>query len=333
MSRPISPTLEALLPLCETQSTVEILLRGDEDAYLLATAPLDIAAKGEYEKGLLKVGEFKETFGQATNRININLSNADQEWGLRLADETRKLEFADVKVGRFYRDGKDLDINEHVHFFIGKAVGANSGELALSFDVITPETAAGTCLATETLTPANDWVFEYVSPSPPGSGGNDGGEGNGSCPRTDQLVLSQDENGNLQAITAAEVKTGSMLWNPLTKSLQKVRSVEIVENQPIWEAVTKNGASGFCSPTHPFIRSASDGKGTAVQCLKEKQKTLTCSFGEVKQSQLITVRNTGTTASVVRIEMEKEHVYAFGVDTDFMFVCHNAQNKNSEILV
>jgi len=170
MPRSTNPTVESLLAQCETQSTVDILLRDDAEHYF-CTGDDELNLGGhDYDRFLLRVGELRETFGQATNRIEVRVQNVDRQFGLNVASGSRKAELADVVVRRFYRSLADGDVFEWMHFFTGKSVNSVVNEQFVSFDVIPDTTAAGTCIATETLSAANGWVFpEVPDQSPPGS--------------------------------------------------------------------------------------------------------------------------------------------------------------------
>lgn len=177
MPRSTSPTLEEMLLHCETQSTVFIKLR-DATPFYFCTGDEELELDGSYQTSLLHVGELKESLGQSTNRIETKVSNVDKQFGLNIASGARKTELADVVIKRFYRDEFDPDIYEHRHFFTGKAVNAEVNEQFVSFDVIPDTTAAGTCIATETLTANNGWIFpEVPEQDPPGSIENPGGIG------------------------------------------------------------------------------------------------------------------------------------------------------------
>lgn len=205
MPRSTSPTLESLLPHCETQSTVDITLRDDTvKYYCTGDEELELTPPGAddpvtYLPDLIRVGELKETLGQPTNRISVKISNVrnDSELGKTISAATRKTELADVVIRRLYRDADDPETFEWKHFFTGKAVSVvaeqeviEDGELNqtirpfVAFDVIDDIEAAGTCIATETLSPNNGWKFPDVpDQSPPGSGDNPGGGvGGGELP-------------------------------------------------------------------------------------------------------------------------------------------------------
>ncbi len=170
MPRSSSPTLENLLPGCETQSTIDITLRDDTHRYFW-TGDEEIELDGQtYESFLKKIGELRQTVGEAVNRVQATISNVDRVFGLIVAANSRKTELTDVIVRRLYQDLEDAEIFEHRHFFTGKAANSEVNEQFVLLDVISDLTAAGTCIATETLTPTNGWVFpETPEPSPPGT--------------------------------------------------------------------------------------------------------------------------------------------------------------------
>jgi hypothetical protein len=207
MPRSTSSTLEGLLPDCETQSTVKITLRDGSEYFLTTDGELLELGGEDYLPGLLRVGELKETLGQPTNRVSVQISNVDSEFGLNVASPARKTELADCVIHRFYRDNSDPEIYEWKHFFTGKAVSAVVDEKQVPFDVIPDTTAAGTCIATETLSPNNGFKFpETPDQSAPGSGDNDGGTvGGGHC-FTGETVVNLSEHLHINFASMFEQK-------------------------------------------------------------------------------------------------------------------------------
>lgn len=194
MPRYVSSTLLALLPDCESQSTIEIAVRdGSFRRYCTGEEPL-VLGGNTYTPRLKRVSDLREQLGQAFNRLSATISNIDLDFGLLVADSARKLELADVVVKRFYRDYANPSVNEWVHIFTGKTVNATIGEQFVTFDIIPDTSAAGTCLATETLSPRNGWIFpEVPDQTPPGTGdGGDGGGivGGGYCFLAGTMILS-----------------------------------------------------------------------------------------------------------------------------------------------
>jgi hypothetical protein len=173
MPRTTPPGLTNLLPGCETQSTVDITLRDGTTKYF-CTGETELLLGGNlYERLLKRVGDLQETLGQATNRVEVKVSNVDGEFGQNVASPERKMELADVVIRRLYRNLNDGDDFHWMHFFTGKAVNSVVTEQFVTFDVIPDTTAAGTCIATETMSPNNGWKFpETPEQSPPGSGEN-----------------------------------------------------------------------------------------------------------------------------------------------------------------
>lgn len=151
--------LEFVTGRCETQSTVDIALRGVEEPFYFSTN-VPLALDNNYTPRLLKVGELKETGTQATNRVQVTLSNTDLAWGLKLASDLRQLELAGVVIKRLYRSLSNPGVFQHKHFFSGKLVGAEADEKQIVFDVIPKPTAAGLIVATRTLSPRCAWIFK-----------------------------------------------------------------------------------------------------------------------------------------------------------------------------
>lgn len=165
--------------------------------------------------------------------------------------------------------------------------------------------------------------------SVPGTGGNPGGGGGGhDCPRIDQYVRVRGENDIRVAKMAGFVTEEDWLWHPILRRFFKVRSVEIIRDQPIWQIVAANGAAGFSSFSHPVIRNVRDGRGTAVSSVMRGLPILT-EIEQMEQSFVTLSADTGETGSVVRIEMEtdvqSEKIYCYGDSVEKMIDCHNSK--------
>ena len=129
MPRSTSPTLDSLLFDCETQSTVDITLRDGSTKYFCTSDPefaayLSAISGHTYSSDLMRVGELKETLGQATNNVQVIVSNVNKLFGLNVAAPSRKTELADVVIRRFYRHETNHAVYEWTHFFTGKAVNS-----------------------------------------------------------------------------------------------------------------------------------------------------------------------------------------------------------------
>jgi phage-related protein len=169
MPRSTDPQLEAWLPECETQSTVDITLR-DKSSFRFATDEIDLGGGVEYFNFLLRVGGLKQTGSVANDTVNLRISNTDRQWGLKVASELRNLTLGEVVVKRFYAP-KDMSrsIWRHKHIFTGKIVNAEAltekkskGVFLpyVSLDLIPETTAMGVCFAYRTLSPLCGWIFK-----------------------------------------------------------------------------------------------------------------------------------------------------------------------------
>ncbi|MEO8648069.1 MAG: hypothetical protein ABI539_02770, partial [Acidobacteriota bacterium] len=105
----------------------------------------------------------------------------------------------------------------------------------------------------------------------PGTGGNQlpsddlPGDHNGiPCPRPDQYVRVKGPDGRPLSIMAGEMTLENEIWHPIKRRYFPLRTVRIVKDQPIWEIVAANGASGESSLWHPIIRSIDDHAGKPV---------------------------------------------------------------------
>lgn len=190
MPRPVSSTLAALLPNCETLSTVSIDVRDDQTYYFANRRDINIDGQ-DYLKGLKEIGEITETKGSAVNSVSFKIQNVDQVWGAKVADPARVLDLSTAVIKRFYVDPKNPATWEHKWLFDGAIAVAEVTEDTVNFEVISETGAKGTCVATATLSPRNGWNFPGVpSQYPPGSGinpfpgiggGQAPGDGSGGC--------------------------------------------------------------------------------------------------------------------------------------------------------
>lgn len=316
MPRSTSPTLESLLPGCETQSTAKIVLRDGTELFL-TTDTDEIELDGDpYVSGLLKVGELKETLGQPTNRINVQASNVDGELGLTVSAETRKTELSDIVVRRFYRSLDDPEVYEWKHFFTGKAVNVVADERQVSFDVIDDIEAAGTCIATETLSPNNGWKFpETPDQSPPGTPTNPGGGiGGGGCFLAGTIIYTPFGQKPIEAVKKGW-KIYSFDADTRTVEADKVGEVFTYTVEGYYEFTFSDGTRLKVTPEHPFL---SESEWVKADDLVLGRHLWRLTANEWQKVALEKIKWISESAAVFNIHVEKNQTYfANGI------ACHN----------
>ena len=163
---------------------------------------------------------------------------------------------------------------------------------------------------------------------PPGGGGGGTGGGPGdfpSCPREDQYILCRGE-GEFDFVyrRARHVRRTHYVWNPFGRYWDRVVLAEPVPDQEIWVAAAGNGCRGFSSRTHPLIAGPEDTDGRAIaQCLPGRRQAVWID-GEARIARLEAVGSLSVRATVIRIETERGHVFAYGEVPRRMLVGHNS---------
>jgi hypothetical protein len=162
-----------------------------------------------------------------------------------------------------------------------------------------------------------------------GSGGGDTGDDPPShgCPRVDQWTRVKGADGSMAAVQVHKLTTGHYLWHPIKRRFYKVRSVELIRDQPIWEIVAANGAASYSSFSHPALWYAEHVTGQRVDLFRAKDPVLTVIGDELEDSTAVISNDTGEIGDVVRIEIESdeidEKIYCAGDSHEKLVVCHN----------
>lgn len=269
MPRPVSTILAALLPLSIVHSTVEITMRSGAKKYLASDY---LTVNNQFYDGIAaRVGELTETLGAATNGVGIAIENVDYNFGILAASGDRPLELADVVIRRFYEDPQDATKKEHKFIFTGKLAKASASEKSVSLDVIPDTTAAGVCIAVETLSPANGWVSPEVQVSelPSGGGGVGSGDtqgtsgggggsfgggfgGGGSCFAPGTLVATPS---GLVAIENIKTKDAVLSFNPATFLIATDTVFAVMRHrvEGYLELRFSDGEMVRVTPEHPFL--------------------------------------------------------------------------------
>ncbi len=161
------PTVSAnLLKHSAAASFINITTRSGEIFYH-ATEKLDIGGI-PYSNYLISVGGFTETGTQATNRVEIRLSNTDDALGIRIASKLRTLELAKCDIYKIWYPENNFAARETKYFYGGKIVGletnTETGENEInkyiSFSVIPKTTASGLSAANRNLSPLCWYIFK-----------------------------------------------------------------------------------------------------------------------------------------------------------------------------
>lgn len=167
----------------------------------------------------------------------------------------------------------------------------------------------------------------------PGSGGDPtgGGDGGGGdripCPRKDQFVRIKGADGRIATCRAAQLTTDKYLWHPIKQKFVKVRSTEIIPDQPIWEIVAANGAVGYSSHRHPVLWFREHATGARVDGFRTGDPVLTVIGDELDDSKTVISTDTGERDDVVWIEIdsddETDKIYCYGDSPEKLIACHN----------
>lgn len=352
MPRPISQNLANLLPSCFSNSTAEIYLRDGRKYFLSGTDfPFSLPGYAEpFTPGLIRVGEVQESLGAAANLVALKVANTNDFWSILAAHPDRPLELAKVVVKSWKRDREtNPNIQSHDHYFTGKCVKSTPEETAsgdaaarvitrtISLDVVLDTTAAGTCLATGTLSPANGWVFpEAQAASLPTSdaaagggiapdGGYNNRNGGDSCFIAGTFVETPDGAVEIQNAAA-----GAAVWsfNPETFAIEADTVVACFEHTApgYYEAEFSNGKTLSVTGEHRFLTAS--GKFTRIDELTKGQTVFVKSGRELKEVLFVGKSWVPNAVRVYNIHVLKNRTYfAEG------FAVHNLKRAPGDIFL
>lgn len=364
MPRTIPSGLQDLLdlPNCETQTTLDLTL-ADTTQIHVATADLTVGAVN-YTADLRKAGELKQTVYSPPDRGGVIIQNVDKVFGgIVVAEDLIK---AAAVIGRHHADPSGVLPSVWVELFRGEAMPLAIDESQVQIEILGDMVAAGYCIGSDTLAEncqspfkhpltcgysgiettcnkkrksklgclgrANEHRFfgmEYPDIQIPAIGVLSGGTsppGHQTCPRVDQYVLVQGRWSQPDAVRVSDLTLLHRLFNPKTRTYHRIRSLEVISGQPIWEAWADNGVVTKSSFTHRLIWYAEHESGEPACNTVTGDPILTWT-GDLEQSTLTRSRDTGETGDVMRIEMADGHIYCSGDDADSGYiVCHNSKN-------
>lgn len=165
-----------------------------------------------------------------------------------------------------------------------------------------------------------------VSAPPTGGGGGGGGGGFPSCPRLDQYVLARGEDEHSRLVRrVADIRAGQWLFDPVTNGWNKIVSAEIVREEPIWEMIAANGATGYSSASHRVLWFREHENGEPARRFISGDRVLTWVDQRLSDSIISTVRPTGEKADVMKIELAPGHIYCSGSSPSAFIVAHNSK--------
>ncbi len=157
----------------------------------------------------------------------------------------------------------------------------------------------------------------------PGTNGNDEGLGGGTaCPRLDQYVLVRGLNNAPSPKRVSLLAQTDLLFNPITQTFHRLKSLEIVFDVPIFE-LNVDGIISCASGSHPIIQSRVDERGKALASLLRAESALLWLSGLV-DGCVARIRPLPSSA-VMKIEMEDGHIYASGDSSTGFVVAHNVK--------
>jgi len=335
-----------------------------------ATAPLTLA--NTYTNDLEKVGEIRQTLESATDQVSVALQNKDRAIGLHVAEYWRKWQKAEAVIGRYYRDDDGLVLDEWKEMFRGSVQQPNANDLQVTFSVIADTLSPGQIVSNRTLAAICGFVFKdpktcrytgteltcdhhlksktgcdgkgqsyafggtqhrYLNETQaPGTGGNTGGGTYNPCPRLNQYILVRGNDDLPVAKMVCFLSSEDYIYHPIKKTFHAINTAEVVRNVEIYETISCNGAVGYTSGSHLWIRDKHDDRGFPVERSASRQNFLTLlNYENLIQSKILLVQNTGELGDVMRIEMADGHIYATGDSPTKLGISHNSKQNPIDI--
>jgi hypothetical protein len=324
MSRSTNPQFQTLLPACETQSALVLMLNdATVKRWIQENAGETTIASQPFIPHLVINEELRQTIENPVDRVSVSIQNVDRNLGINIIQNLRNYKFADGLIQRMYRDIRDPSISQTKTIFHGLVTEVGVDEKIATFSFSPDYIAFGNCVAAETISGA-EWKFPGLpTPTEPGGGGDDGGGVIFTCPSVDDFVWV----GKNTQMQARLVKIGDKLWNPINQTYSTVTKAEIILNQRIIRIETANKCVSRSSETHKLIIDFNDNVGTKVCNLQEKDLVLTYSNFQLEMSSIVSIREDGF-EDVVWIELETgNRIYCSGSDYKKGIVAHNAKDE------
>ncbi|MCW5959261.1 MAG: hypothetical protein KIS76_03810 [Pyrinomonadaceae bacterium] len=262
-------------------------------------------------------------------------------------------------------NGEPTGVNEWIEMFRGTVQRPEADDLRVSFDIVADTIAPGGIVCSRTLAQQCEFVFKDAKTCAyaggetecnhhltaklgcdgkgnahhfggmqhryppdqdiPGTGGNTGGGIRPSCPRLDQYCLIDGGGGKPRTAMVGFLRATDLLFDPIAKEFNRIKSLELFENVEIFEFIAANGAVCYSSRSHKAIRNDSDRDGLAVSKFKPGDAVLTTAGHETAASKMLLGSRAGR-GDVLKIELETGHIYCAGDTAEKMIVAHNAKS-------
>lgn len=163
VGRSIPTELQQLLdlPNCESHSTVDIYPVVGSPIHVATINHLDYSIGGiSRTSDLRRLAELKQSIMQQIDRIKIEIQNVDQAIGITVAAES--LVKAEAVVGRLYRDPLETVATYWIELFRGQVIASDVNEATVEIEVLNDLTAAGFCIASDSLAENCQWVYKQA---------------------------------------------------------------------------------------------------------------------------------------------------------------------------
>jgi hypothetical protein len=211
-----STDLEEIHQAYRRRDTLDLYLNDDSELHLSRGSVTRSLVS--YENVIRSVSDLRGTIDAGVDRVTINCQNVDSLLGFNLASNLRLLDYAIADYGRIYQSERNLSLKEDIpEFFRGVLANAECDEQNISFEFIDTLESLGSIVASRSLSPLSAWrslngievtaaatvtnpktradfiangkewefggweFFEEPVSNLPGTGGNDGGTGTGTC--------------------------------------------------------------------------------------------------------------------------------------------------------
>ncbi|KAK0039557.1 hypothetical protein Bpfe_031042 [Biomphalaria pfeifferi] len=84
-----------------------------------------------------------------------------------------------------------------------------------------------------------------------------------------------------------------IIYHPINKTFHAIKTAEVVRNVEIYETISCNGAVGYTSGSHLWIRDAKDNRGFPVERSASRQNLLTLfDYEDLIQSKILLIQST-----------------------------------------
>lgn len=216
MPRDWSEDLQEIHQAYRRRDTLVLYLSDDSTLYLSrGNVTRGLIA---YNNAISSVDDLRTSIESSIDRITINCQNVDSLLGFQLASNLRLLDYAVAEYGRIYQSLRNPSLLEDIpQMFRAVLANAEVNETRMSFEVIVDYESLGSIIASRSLSPLSAWrglngievtaagtvtnpktrldfiangkeyefggweFFEEPASNLPGTGGNPGGGGSGTC--------------------------------------------------------------------------------------------------------------------------------------------------------